>query len=79
MLLRDDSLRISVNDKRLDWFPMELQENLDLIYDVDAVLRGQGADAAILRARRPGSGAGGGESHAGKLLLASPQGDLPGV
>jgi len=33
---------------------MELQENLDLIYDVDAVLRGQGADAAILRARRPG-------------------------
>jgi hypothetical protein len=33
---------------------MELQENLDLIYDVDAVLRGQGADATILRARRPG-------------------------
>lgn len=33
---------------------MELRENLDLIYDVDAVLRGQGADAAILRARRPG-------------------------
>jgi hypothetical protein len=33
---------------------MELQENLDLIYDVDAVLRGQGANAAILRARRPG-------------------------
>ena len=32
---------------------MELQQNLDLIYDVDAVLRGQGADAAILRARRP--------------------------
>ena len=33
---------------------MELQQNLDLIFDVDAVLRGQGADAAILRARRPG-------------------------
>ncbi len=33
---------------------MELQQNLNLIYDVDAVLRGQGADAAILRARRPG-------------------------
>src|SRR4030042_1012028 len=33
---------------------MELQENLDLIYDVDAVLRGQGADAEILRSRRPG-------------------------
>jgi hypothetical protein len=33
---------------------MELQRNLDLIYDVDAVLRGQGADAAVLRARRPG-------------------------
>jgi hypothetical protein len=33
---------------------MELQQKLNLIYDVDAVLRGQGADAAILRARRPG-------------------------
>ena len=33
---------------------MELQENLELIFDVDAVLRGQGADAAVLRARRPG-------------------------
>jgi hypothetical protein len=33
---------------------MELQENLNLIFDVDAVLRGQGADAAVLRARRPG-------------------------
>lgn len=33
---------------------MELQQKLDLIYDVDAVLRGQGADAAVLRARRPG-------------------------
>jgi hypothetical protein len=33
---------------------MELKQNLDLIYDVDAVLRGQGADAAVLRARRPG-------------------------
>ena len=33
---------------------MELQQNLDLIFDVDAVLRGQGADASILRARRPG-------------------------
>jgi hypothetical protein len=32
---------------------MELQRNLDLIYDVDAVLRGQGADPAVLRARRP--------------------------
>jgi hypothetical protein len=32
---------------------MELQQNLDLVYDVDAVLRGQGADAAVLRARRP--------------------------
>jgi hypothetical protein len=32
---------------------MELQLNLDLIFDVDAVLRGQGADASILRARRP--------------------------
>ena len=32
---------------------MELQQNLDLTFDVDAVLRGQGADAAILRARRP--------------------------
>jgi hypothetical protein len=32
---------------------MELQQKLDLVYDVDAVLRGQGADAAILRARRP--------------------------
>jgi hypothetical protein len=33
---------------------MELQQNLDLIFDVDAVLRAQGADATILRARRPG-------------------------
>jgi hypothetical protein len=33
---------------------MELQQNLDVIYDVDAVLRGQGADASILRMRRPG-------------------------
>ena len=33
---------------------MELQQKLELIYDVDAVLRGQGADASILRARRPG-------------------------
>lgn len=33
---------------------MELKQNLDLIYDVDAVLRGQGADATVLRARRPG-------------------------
>jgi hypothetical protein len=33
---------------------MELQQNLDLVFDVDAVLRGQGADAAVLRARRPG-------------------------
>jgi hypothetical protein len=32
---------------------MELQKKLDLIFDVDAVLRGQGADAAILRYRRP--------------------------
>lgn len=32
---------------------MELQQNLDLVFDVDAVLRGQGADAAVLRARRP--------------------------
>lgn len=32
---------------------MELQQSLDLIYDVDAVLRGQGADASVLRARRP--------------------------
>jgi hypothetical protein len=32
---------------------MELQENLDLVFDVDAVLRGQGADASILRARCP--------------------------
>ncbi|NJD57785.1 MAG: hypothetical protein C3F13_04805 [Anaerolineales bacterium] len=32
---------------------MELHLNLDLAYDVDAVLRGQGADPAVLRARRP--------------------------
>jgi hypothetical protein len=32
---------------------MQLQQNLELIYDVDAVLRGQGADAAVLRSRRP--------------------------
>ena len=32
---------------------MELQQNLELIFDVDAVLRGQGADAAVLRLRRP--------------------------
>jgi hypothetical protein len=32
---------------------MELQQNLDLIFDVDAVLRGQGADAPLLHARRP--------------------------
>ncbi len=32
---------------------MELQQKLELVYDVDAVLRGQGADASILRARRP--------------------------
>jgi hypothetical protein len=32
---------------------MELLPNLELLYDVDAVLRGQGADAAIIRARRP--------------------------
>ena len=33
---------------------MELQQKLELIFDVDAVLRGQGADASILHARRPG-------------------------
>ena len=33
---------------------MELLQKLELIFDVDAVLRGQGADATILRARRPG-------------------------
>jgi hypothetical protein len=33
---------------------MELQQNLNVIFDVDAVLRGQGADASILRSRRPG-------------------------
>jgi hypothetical protein len=33
---------------------MEIQQNLDLVFDVDAVLRGQGADASILRLRRPG-------------------------
>jgi hypothetical protein len=32
---------------------MELQPELDLHYDVDAVLRGQGADASILRERKP--------------------------
>ncbi len=32
---------------------MELQQNLDLIFDVDAVLRGQGAVPSILRARNP--------------------------
>lgn len=32
---------------------MELQQNLDLVFDVDAVLRGQGANASILRARNP--------------------------
>jgi len=32
---------------------MELQQKLDLIFDADAVLRGQGADAAVLRLRRP--------------------------
>jgi hypothetical protein len=32
---------------------MELQQNLDLIFDVDAVLRGQGADASILCTRSP--------------------------
>ena len=33
---------------------MELHQKLELVFDVEAVLRGQGADAAILRARRPG-------------------------
>ena len=32
---------------------MELQQKLDLVFDVDAVLRGQGADAAVLRERNP--------------------------
>jgi hypothetical protein len=32
---------------------MELQQNLELIYDVDAVLRGQGAEPSVLRKRRP--------------------------
>jgi hypothetical protein len=32
---------------------MELQQNLDLIFDVDAVLRGEGAEAPVLRARSP--------------------------
>jgi len=32
---------------------MELQQKLDLIFDVDAVLRGEGAEAPILRARSP--------------------------
>jgi len=31
---------------------MELQQKLDLVFDVDAVLRGQGADPSILRSRR---------------------------
>jgi hypothetical protein len=33
---------------------MELYQKLDRVYDVDAVLCGQGADTADLRARRPG-------------------------
>ena len=33
---------------------MELQQKLELVFDADAVLRGQGADAAIIRTRRPG-------------------------
>jgi len=33
---------------------MELQQKLELVFDADAVLRGQGADAAIIRLRRPG-------------------------
>ncbi len=32
---------------------MELQQQLDLVFDVDAVLRGQGANASILRSRNP--------------------------
>ncbi|TRZ47969.1 hypothetical protein D4S03_10605 [bacterium] len=32
---------------------MDLEQNLDLVFDVDAVLRGQGADASVLRARSP--------------------------
>ena len=32
---------------------MELHQKLDLIFDVNAVLRGQGADPEVLRARRP--------------------------
>jgi hypothetical protein len=32
---------------------MELQQKLNLVFDVDAVLRGQGADAGVLRARSP--------------------------
>ncbi len=32
---------------------MELQQNLELVFDANAVLRGQGANASILRARNP--------------------------
>src|SRR4030067_3704247 len=51
---QDVSSRIFVSGRRWVWLAMELQQNLELIYDVDAVLRGQGADASVLRARRPG-------------------------
>src|SRR4030042_5672628 len=50
---QDDSSRTFVSGRRWVWLPMELQQNLELIFDVDAVLRGQGADAAVLRLRRP--------------------------
>lgn len=36
------------------WAAMGLLQNPELVFDVDAVLRGQGADPSILRARSPG-------------------------
>src|SRR4030066_422408 len=69
---QDDSSRTFVSGRRWVWLAMELQQNLELIFDVDAVLRGQGAAAAVLRARRPaleGAGAAAVEALANAACL----------
>jgi hypothetical protein len=53
MHLQQDLLKISANVKLWAWLLMELLQNLDLVFDVDAVLRGQGANPSILSARSP--------------------------
>ncbi len=52
---------------------MELHQKLELVFDADAVLRGQGADPAILRLRRPGLVQVAEQARAASLALLQPR------